>query len=296
MSSRTGICRPRPLATLATGLAAALTVSCDGGTEPSSFEPGPLGAVTLREGEAVRIRSLLSMSVALSLGAPARHAVELAVRDVGTVADRDIDLGDALDSMCTPEGGRAAARQVVADPQVVGAIGTSCSAAAVAASPVISEAGYLMIAPSTTSPRLTSDLAGNANPDYYPGYFRNQSAAGRTRTPQRSAGLPRGSKGRSPSPAPAGREAWPQRVGWLPCAEPSRPPTRGALGRQNLHTRTLRSPPYAVSTTEKEKLSQEVPPSARAGPSSTSGSSRPPGVQVFLAGSTTIRPHPRLTR
>ncbi len=40
----------------------------------------------------------------------------------------------------------------------------------------------------------------------------------------------------------------------------------------------------------------KVPPSARAGPSSTSGSSRAPGVQVFLAGSTTIRPHPRLTR
>ena len=49
---------------------------------------------------------------------------------------------------------------------------------------------------------------------------------------------------------------------------------------------------WAVSTTEKEKLSQEVPPSARAGPSSTSGSSRAPGVQVFLAGSTTVRPHP----
>ena len=33
---------------------------------------------------------------------------------------------------------------------------------------------------------------------------RNQSAAGRTRTPQRSADLLRGSKGPSPSPAPAG--------------------------------------------------------------------------------------------
>ena len=37
---------------------------------------------------------------------------------------------------------------------------------------MISGAGYVMIAPSTTSPLLTSDLAGNANPDNHPGYFR----------------------------------------------------------------------------------------------------------------------------
>ncbi|WP_423925943.1 branched-chain amino acid ABC transporter substrate-binding protein [Candidatus Palauibacter sp.] len=172
MGHRMWIMRRMPVAALAATIAAVLTGSCDGSTGPSSFEPGPLGTVTLRRGEAVRIRSLLSMSVAPSLGTPARHAVELAVRDVGTVRGRAIDLGDALDSMCSPEGGRAAAREVVADPQVVGVIGTSCSAAAVAASPVISEAGYVMIAPSTTSPLLTSDLAGNPNPDYHPGYFR----------------------------------------------------------------------------------------------------------------------------
>ena len=32
-----------------------------------------------------------------------------------------------------------------------------------------------MISPSNTSPRLTSDLAGNANPDYHAGYFRVSS-------------------------------------------------------------------------------------------------------------------------
>ena len=164
--------RIRILRLTAAALAVTLTVSCDGSTGPSSFEPGPLGTVILQRGETVRIRSLLSLSVAPSLGAAARHAVELAVRDIGAVHGHDIDLGDALDSMCSPEGGRAAAREAVADPQVAGVIGTSCSAAAVAASPVISEAGYVMIAPSTTSPLLTSDLAGNPNPDHHPGYFR----------------------------------------------------------------------------------------------------------------------------
>ena len=58
---------------------------------------------------------------------------------------------------------------------MAGVIGTNCSAAAVAASPVISAAGLVMISPSNTSPRLTSDLAGNANPDYHAGYFRVSS-------------------------------------------------------------------------------------------------------------------------
>ena len=74
-------------------------------------------------------------------------------------------------------------------------------------------------------------------------------------------------------PLPGTREAWPQRVGWLPCAEPSRPPTRGALGRQNLHTRTLTKPLYAVSTTGEEAMSQGFQRRTRAGPGSASGRS-----------------------
>ncbi len=153
-------------------LAAVLAVSCDGSTGPSSFDPGPLGTVTIPRGESVRIRSLLSITGAPSLGITARRGVELAVRDVRTVRGHSVELGDALDSMCSPDGGRAGAREIVADPQIVGVIGTSCSAAAVAASPVISQGGYVMIAPSTTSPLLTSDLAGNPNSAHHPGYFR----------------------------------------------------------------------------------------------------------------------------
>ena len=153
-------------------VAAAVTISCEGSTGPSSFEPGPLGTVTVLRGEAVKIRSLLAMTGAPSLGEPARRGVELAVRDVATIHGRNVQLGDPVDSACSPEGGSAGAREIVADPQVVGVIGTSCSAAAVAASPVISRAGFAMVAPSTTSPLLTSDLAGNPNPDYHDGYYR----------------------------------------------------------------------------------------------------------------------------
>ena len=146
-----------------------------GGDEPLGFEAGPLGSVEVGAGEAVQIRSLLSITGAASLGGALRNGVELAARDFGDVHGRAVELGESMDSMCSPDGGRAGAEQISADPQVLGVIGTSCSAAAVAASPVISEAGLVMISPSNTSPLLTSDLAGNANPNYHPGYFRTSN-------------------------------------------------------------------------------------------------------------------------
>ena len=132
----------------------------------------PLGAVEVRAGEPVQLRSLLAHTVAPGLGMTQRYAVELAVRDIGSIRGYAIDLGEPMDGACGPDGGRTRAEQIAADPQVIGVIGTSCSGAAVAASPVLSAAGLVMIAPSNTSPRLTSDLAGTAGPDYHPGYFR----------------------------------------------------------------------------------------------------------------------------
>ena len=144
-------------------------------TPPLTFEPGPLGAVTLEAGEAVRIRMLISVTVAPSLGAVSRQGAELAAEDMGPVLGRQVELGDPVDTSCSPEGGRAGALGIVGDPQVAGVVGTNCSAAAVAASPIISDAGLVMISPSNTSPVLTSDLAGNANADYHAGYFRVSS-------------------------------------------------------------------------------------------------------------------------
>ena len=128
--------------------------------------------VMVSEGEAVQIRSLLAHTIATSLGVPSRNAVELAVQDFGMIHSHEVELGEPIDGGCGPDGGRMGAEQIVADPQVLGVIGTNCSGAAVAASPVISEAGLVMISPSNTSPALTSDLSGNASPNYHPGYFR----------------------------------------------------------------------------------------------------------------------------
>ena len=157
---------------LLAGFLVALVAACGGEDQPQGFDPGPLGAVEVGDGGTVHIRSLLSHSVAPGLAEGSRYGIELAVRDFGDIQGHDIVLGQPMDSMCGPEGGRMGAEQIIADPRVVGVIGTSCSGAAVAASPQLSEAGLVMVAPSNTSPALTSDLAGSAGSDYHPGYFR----------------------------------------------------------------------------------------------------------------------------
>ena len=160
----------------ASALVAVLAMpGCRDATRPPEFVPGPLGAVKLEPGEAVRIRMLLSVTVAPTLGAVSRHGAELAAEDMGPVHGRRVELGDPVDTSCSPQGGRAGAGGIAGDPKVAGIIGTNCSAAAVAASPVVSEAGLVMISPSNTSPRLTSDLGGNASPDHHAGYFRVSS-------------------------------------------------------------------------------------------------------------------------
>ena len=135
------------------------------------FKSGPLGAVEIKPGQPIEIRVILSDTVVPSVSPVIRTAIEIAVKDFGSIHGRQVFI-ETLDEMCSGEGGHAAAEAVVADAQVVGVIGTLCSGAAVEASPVISEAGLSMISPSNTSPVLTSDLSGNAGPDYHKGYYR----------------------------------------------------------------------------------------------------------------------------
>ncbi len=147
---------------------AMVAVACAG----QGFEAGPLGAVEVAPGEAIQIRSMQVLTGLADLGTPSQRGVALAVADYGPIKGRSVSMGAGLDSLCSAEGGRAAAETAAGDPQVVGVIGPSCSIAAAAASPILSQAGLAMVAPSTTSPSLTSDLRGNAGLNYHPGYYR----------------------------------------------------------------------------------------------------------------------------
>ena len=137
------------------------------------FGDGSLGTVRVEAGDAVQIRSLNAISGDVAfLGLPIERSVALAIRDYGPVRGFDVDLGTTLDDLCSDAGGQAAAQTIVADSDVIGVIGTSCSGAAVAAAPLIGAAGMVLISGSNTSPALTSDLAGNAGSNYSVGYYR----------------------------------------------------------------------------------------------------------------------------
>ena len=138
---------------------------------PPDFESAALGTVVIGRGEDIHIRALGAFTSVGALGDDQR-GVALAISDYGPIMGHNVTMGAGIDSLCSAQGGKAAAETVTGDARVVGVIGTSCSVAAAAASPILSQAGLVMVAPSTTSPSLTSDLRGNAGSNHHPGYHR----------------------------------------------------------------------------------------------------------------------------
>lgn len=85
------------------------------------------------------------------------------------------------DTGCTAEGGANAALKVIADPQTLAILGTTCSGAAATVSKAMSDAGLTMISGNNSAPFLTA-VAGKRAPNWQPGYFRtapNEETAGK---------------------------------------------------------------------------------------------------------------------
>lgn len=137
------------------------------------IEVGELGAITVAPDSPIKIATLQAISGDVaSLGIDQVRGVELAIADQGEIDGHSIELAFDEDDLCNSEGGQTGATRIVADPDVVAVVGTSCSGAGVPASAVVSEANRVLISGSNTSPVLTSDLAGTAGPEYHEGYFR----------------------------------------------------------------------------------------------------------------------------
>jgi len=155
---------------------AMLAVGCAGDAETAergSGTTGPLDDVRVASDEAVQIRSISALGGAAGRETPVYLAVRIAVGDYGPLHGQfEVEVDAGLDGECSEAGGRRAAHAVLRTEPVVGVIGTSCTAAAVAAAPLLSEAGLVMISPSNTAPGLTSDLAGNAGEHRHDGYYR----------------------------------------------------------------------------------------------------------------------------
>lgn len=137
----------------------------------------PLGCVTVNNKESIKIAVLLTLSGPDSpYGVDALRGVEMAIADKKELAGHPIELIQ-VDDHCTAEGGEAGARQIAADPTIVGVIGATCSSASVPAAKILSDANMVMISPSSTAPSLT--LAGQ----HASGFFRtiyNDRAQGKS--------------------------------------------------------------------------------------------------------------------
>ena len=106
------------------------------------------------------------------LGTDQVRATEIAIADRGgELLGHPIEL-QTEDDECRAEGGTSGAQRIVADPQIIGVIGTSCSGAAVPALGIYSAEGMVLISGSNTSPSLTSDFEGNPGDAWEEGYYR----------------------------------------------------------------------------------------------------------------------------
>lgn len=163
----------RPLGLVAALVLAAACASDTGMPERASGTAGPLGEVSVAADAAVQIRSISALRGSADTESPVYLAMRMAVSDYGPLHGRfGVEVGAGLDGECSDAGGRRAAHAVLRTESVVGVIGTSCSVAAIAAAPLLTEAGLVMISPSNTAPGLTSDLAGNAGEHRHDGYYR----------------------------------------------------------------------------------------------------------------------------
>lgn len=126
----------------------------------------PLGCVTVERGAPLTIAAALTLSGPNSpYGIDALRGVELAIRDQGKLLGRSIQL-EQQDDLCSTEGGTAAAHTLAGMSQVIGVIGTTCSSAAFPAAQILSEAGMVLISPSSTASSLTSTSG------HQPGFLR----------------------------------------------------------------------------------------------------------------------------
>ena len=157
----------RLFAVLAVLMAVGMILTACGPAGPKYECDDAIGCVTYGPDEPVRIASALVISGPnTDLGLDSQYGVEIAIAFKEEIAGHAIEL-QAEDDGCSAEGGQAAGQKIISDQTIIGIVGTSCSGAGVPLSKVMSEAGYVMVSPSNTSPALTDpDEAWN------PGYYR----------------------------------------------------------------------------------------------------------------------------
>ena len=130
-----------------------LLAACGGGNYTCT---DPLGCVTVVSGAPITIAVELTLSGPdAPYGTDALRGVAIAVTDYNEILSHPIELVQD-DDLCSAEGGEAAAKRLAENPSITGVIGTTCSSAAVPAAKILTEAGMVLISPSSTAASLTS--------------------------------------------------------------------------------------------------------------------------------------------
>ena len=163
-------------------LLAALTATCS--KPPPAFEcQDKIGCVQIPAGQPIIIGVLQALSGKVEpLGQAQVRGIQLAIdKHGGKILNHPIVL-HMEDTGCTPEGGANAALKIIADPQAVAILGTTCSGSGATAAHAMSNAGLTMISGSNSAPFLTA-IAGQKASQWNEGYFRtsfNEEFSGKT--------------------------------------------------------------------------------------------------------------------
>jgi branched-chain amino acid transport system substrate-binding protein len=128
------------------------------------------GCFEVAAGEPLTVASALSITGDTAfLGNDSNFGIQVAQTERGKVLGRDVEVVHEDGGCGDAATGQTAAQSIVANPAILGVIGTTCSRTAVTAMQVLGPAHVVMISPSNTAPGLT-------NPDHeqYGGefYFR----------------------------------------------------------------------------------------------------------------------------
>jgi branched-chain amino acid transport system substrate-binding protein len=141
-----------------------------------------LGCVNIEPGQPIKIGIIQELTGEVApLGIEQVRGIQLAIDDHdGKILGRSLAM-QMEEGGCSGEGGANAALKILADPQTVAILGTTCSGSARTASAAMSKAGLTMISGNNSAPYLTS-IGSKPAPDYHPGYFRtapNEEYSGR---------------------------------------------------------------------------------------------------------------------
>lgn len=117
----------------------------------------PSGCVLVPPAEDILVGALLTLSGPdAPYGIDAFRGVSIAVDEKGSLFGHRLRLV-AQDDLCTEQGGIDGANVLAKNERIVGVIGATCSSGSLPAARILTEAGMVLISPSSTAPSLTEE-------------------------------------------------------------------------------------------------------------------------------------------